>query len=466
MSSVYHVWPASQEYPSKLSDQLRFDAGMEKMLLPILAALALALPAAAAAEPGELDESFGHGGRVTTPASFAGRWSDTKVQLAVSPDGAEYLAADDQLARYLGDGSLDTAFGSGGTIRIAPPGGLRFKTTDLGVDPQGRPVAFGTASRGGRRVAAILRYLPDGSLDESFGQGGAVLTHFGLGPVPATVAFGTADDAGRIVVVGGVLRRSSVCGERPRPHREDRVVVRLTVDGTFDPTFGGLRGTDVEPLAQVAAMAPTADGGFVLAGTPRHSCGVGPRTGLIRLRADGSRIAGFGARGTRRIAGAAASVAVDGEGRIVVLFRARQQRARDEHTTKIARLLSDGTLDPEFEGGWIVYTTEGPIYKWSSVVIRSNGHPILVGTLIRPPSEKYPHFHRWFLAVPLRHSGRLEDDVSWRGWAWITRFDKRSDAAASEAVIDPLGRLLIGGTVRQPGTAPAGALALARFELS
>jgi len=436
---------------------------MKKILLSA-AALLLALPALAAAEPGELDAGFGHGGWVTTPASLASRWSETKVQLAVGPDGAEYLAADDRLARYLEDGSLDPAFG-GGTIRIAP-GGLRFKATDLGVDPQGRAVVFGTAGRGGRRIAAILRYLPDGTPDGSFGDGGAVLTRFGLGPVPTTASFGRVDDAGRIVVLGGVLRRSSLCGERPRLVREDRVVVRLSVDGTSDPTFGGLRGTDVEPLAQVAAMAPSADGGFVLAGTPRRSCGTGPRTGLIRLRDDGSRVGGFGARGTRRIAGAVASVAVDGEGRIVVLFRARQQRARDEHATKVARLLPDGELDPDFEGGWIVYTTEGPIYKWSSVVIRSNGNPILVGTLIRPPSEKYPRFHRWFLAVPLRHSGRLEDNVSWRGWAWITRLDKRSDAAASEALVDPLGRLLIGGTVRQPGTAPAGALALARFELS
>lgn len=440
---------------------------MRKILLPVAAALVFALPAFAAAEPGELDEGFGRGGWVTTPAALTDRWSEAKVQLAASSDGASYLAADNELLRYHEDGSLDPAFGSGGTIRISPPGGFRFKTADLGVDPQGRAVVFGMAMRRDRRVAAILRYLPDGSLDESFGQGGAVLTDFGLDPHATTAAFGTVDDVGRIVVLGGVLRRTSLCGERPRLRREDRVVARLAVDGTLDPTFGGLRGTDVEPLARVAAMAPAPDGGFVLAGAPRRSCGMGPRTGLIRLRADGSRVAGFGARGgTRRIAGAAASVAVDGEGRIVVLFKARQQRAQDEHATKIVRLLPDGALDPDFEGGWIVYTTEGPIYKWSSVVIRSNGHPILVGTLIRPPSEKYPRFHRWFLAVPLRDSGRLEDDVSWRGWAWITRIDKRTDAAASEAVIDPLGRLLIGGTVRQPGTAPTGALALARFELS
>jgi uncharacterized delta-60 repeat protein len=463
---MYHVWPASQEYLSKLLDHVRFDAGMKKMLLPVALAVVLALPAAAAAEPGELDEGFGRGGWATTPAAFAARWHETKVQLAAGPDGADYLAAEDRLARYLDDGGLDPAFGSRGMVRIALPGGFRFKTTDLGADSQGRPVVFGTASRGKRRIAAVLRYLPDGSRDESFGDGGAVLTDFGLGPGPTTAALGRVDEAGRPVLLVGVLRRGSRCGGRPTLQREDRLLARLTPDGGWDRTFGGLRGTDVEPLAQVATMAPAPDGGLVLAGAPRHSCGPRPRTGLIRLRGDGSRVGGFGAHGIRRIAGAAASVAVDGEGRIVVLFRARQQRARDEHATKVARLLPDGALDPGFEGGWIVYTTEGPIYKWSSVVVRSNGNPILVGTLVRPPSEKYPRFHRWFLAVPLRHSGRLEDNVSWRGWAWITRLDRHSDAAASEAVIDPQGRLLMGGTAWLPGGTPASALALARFELS
>jgi uncharacterized delta-60 repeat protein len=439
---------------------------MKKILVSLVLAVLAALPAGAAAEPGELDEGFGRGGWVTTPAAFAARWSETKAQLAASPDGASYLAVEDELVRYLDDGSLDPAFGSGGTIQIVPSGGLRFKTADLSVDPRGRAVVFGTATRRGRRLAAILRYLPDGSLDEAFGKGGAVLTDFGLGSLPTTAAFGTVDAEGRVVVLGGVVRRSSWCGEQPRPRREDRLLARLTADGAWDQTFGGLRGTDVEPLAQVAAMTTAPDGGFVLAGAPRRACGSGPRTGLIRLRADGSRVGGFGAHGTRRIAGAAASVAVDGEGRIVILFRARQQRARDEHATKIARLLPSGALDPDFEGGWIVYTTEGPIYKWCSVLVRSNGHPILVGTLIRPPSEKYPRFHRWFLTVPLRHSGRLEDNVSWRGWAWITRLDKHSDAAASEAVLDPGGRLLIGGTAWRPGVTPASAFALARFELS
>ncbi|MDX6634963.1 MAG: hypothetical protein QOF06_1166 [Solirubrobacterales bacterium] len=350
-------------------------------------------------------------------------------------------------------------------IALALPATAAAEIGELDADPQGRAVVIGTAARKGRTSAAIVRYLPDGSLDPSFSGDGVLLTDFGLGAPATAAAFGAVDEEGRILVLAGVLRRGSSCGERPSVQRQDRVLARLTPEGAFDVSFGGLHGADVEPLRTVTAIALAPDGGIVIAGTPLQSCGQGPRTGLIRLRADGSRLGRFGADGTRRLSGSAASVAVDGEGRIVVLCRSRQQRSRDEHATKILRLLPGGGLDADFSGGWIVYTTEGPFYRWSTVAIRPNGHPMLVGTLIRPPSEKDRRFHRWFLAVPLAANGRLEGGVSWRGWAWITRFDKRSDAAASEALIDRKGRLLIAGTAGRPGSAPDGALALARFEL-
>jgi uncharacterized delta-60 repeat protein len=438
---------------------------MRRIVLAALVA-ALALPATAMAEIGELDESFGAGGWVTTPARFGGPWSETAVQLAAAPDGGSFVAAGSRLRRYLEDGGLDTGFGDDGQVRIALPTGLRFSVSDLAVDPEGRAVAFGTARGKGFSLGAVVRYLPDGSLDPGFSEDGVIVTDFGLRTRSGTAALGLVDDRSRVVVLAGALERRSRCGRRPSLEREDRVLVRLGADGGFDLGFGGLHGADVEPLRTVAAIAPDPAGGFVLAGTPRGGCGLGPRTAVVRLREDGSRVGRFGGHGVRGFTGAAVSVAVDSRDRIVVLCRSRAQRDRDEHATKVLRLLPDGGFDPDFEGGWIVYNTEGPLYKWSTVAIRPDDHPILVGTLIRPPSEKHDGFHRWFLAVPLLQSGRLESGVSWRGWAWIARLDPRSDAAASEAAIDAQGRLLIAGTAQRPRIAPDGAFALARFELS
>lgn len=443
-----------------------------KILLPALVVVIAALPAAAAAEPGELDRSFGPGGQVTTPTRFSTPWSETDVQLAAAPDGDSYVAADGRLSHYLEDGTLDPGFGDGGVVRVDPPRGFDFQIGDLAVDPQGRPVVVGRAIGPRRSFAAIFRYLPDGAPDPSFGYQGATLTDFGLRSTgrnvgPSTMAVqGMVDDQGRILVVVAALERRSLCGEPPRIQRRDRIVARLNPDGTRDISFGDLGRAAVGPLGRVASMAFAGDGGIVLAGTPRRSCGNGPQTALIRLRANGGQVKRFGADGTRRLTGTAASIAVDQEGRIVVLFHSRQQKVRNESTTKIVRLRPSGDFDPDFEGGWIAYTLEGPVFEWSTVVIRPNGKAILVGTLIRRFPGKDRRIHRWFAAVPLSQRGRLEANASWRGWVWFTRFDKRSDAVASEATVDARGRLLIAGTARRPAIAPRGGLALARFELS
>jgi uncharacterized delta-60 repeat protein len=439
---------------------------IRRVLLAALVAIALACPAAAGAEVGELDPGFGAGGWVTTPAKFAGPWSETRVQLAAAPDGGSFVATGSRLHRYLENGEPDTAFGVGGSVRISLPTGLRFSVSDLAVDPEGRAVAFGTASGMGHSSGAVVRFLPDGSLDPAFSGDGVLVSDFGLRAQAGTAALGLVDDRSRIVVLAGAIERRSRCGGRSGLEREDRVLVRLDAGGGFDLGFGGLRGADVEPLRSVATIAPAPDGGFVLAGTPHGGCGQGPRTAVIRLREDGSRVGRFGGHGSRGFTGAAISAAVDSRDRIVVLCRSRQQRARDERATKVLRLLPSGKFDPDFSGGWIVYNTEGPLYRWSTVAIRPGDHPILVGTLIRPLSQKHGGFHRWFLAVPLLANGRLESGVSWRGWAWIARLDPRSDAAASEAAIDPSGRLLIAGTAQRPRVAPDGAFAVARFELS
>jgi uncharacterized delta-60 repeat protein len=442
---------------------------MKKILLPTLVALFAVLPTSASAEPGELDRSFGSGGQVTTPTRFSAPWSETAVHLAAISDGGSFVAADGGLRHYLEDGRLDTGFGAGGFVRISPRG-FDFQIGDLAVDPQGRPVVVGRVIRPRRSFAAIVRYLPDGKLDQSFGHEGAILSEFGLrspqrniGPSSMAVR-GLVDGQGRIVVVIAGLEYRSLCGKAPRIHRQDRLVVRLDPDGSSDLPYGYLGRVSVPRLQRVNSMAFTSDGGVVLAGVPRRSCG-SPETALVRLRANGTQRKLFGTEGARKLTGTASSVAVDPRGRIVVLFQSRQQKVRDESTTKIVRLLPRGDYDPDFENGWITYTQEGPVFEWKTVAIRPDGKPILVGTLVRRFPGKDRRIHRWFAAVPLSHRGRLEAGSSWRGWVWFTRFDQRSDAAAGEAVVDEQGRLLIAGTARRPQIAPQEGLALARFEL-
>jgi uncharacterized delta-60 repeat protein len=79
------------------------------------------LPFQVTAADGDLDPTFGSGGKVTT--DFSG--SDNVAQaIALQPDGkiiaagsaGPYPLVDFALARYNGDGSLDSTFGSGGKV--------------------------------------------------------------------------------------------------------------------------------------------------------------------------------------------------------------------------------------------------------------------------------------------------------------------------------------------------------------
>ncbi|MSR55270.1 MAG: hypothetical protein EXS09_18585 [Gemmataceae bacterium] len=113
--------------------------------------------------------------------------------------------------RLQANGQLDPTFGSGGKVSTAISGN-GINMTDLPaavqVDAIGRVLVSG-ASRldNGELDFAIVRYLSDGSLDSTFGTGGIVrydMPSAGEGPVMAM------QNDGRIILAGGYPARSVV----------------------------------------------------------------------------------------------------------------------------------------------------------------------------------------------------------------------------------------------------------------
>ena len=99
------------------------------------------------------------------------------------------------LARYNCDGSLDTSFFGGrailrGTVITTFGGGQDLSQLNgLTIAPDGKIVAAGFCLSDGAAFAALARYNGNGSLDTSFNARGAgsipgtVRTHFGIAPV-------------------------------------------------------------------------------------------------------------------------------------------------------------------------------------------------------------------------------------------------------------------------------------------
>ena len=170
-------------------------------VVAVLLTLSLALLGEGA--PGDLDPTFGVGGKVTT--DFGGY--DSANALVLQPDGKLVAAGvrstsdlDFALARYLPDGSLDPTFGVGG--KVTTDFGSSDVASALVLQPDGKLVAAGGVQFDGPGDFALARYLPDGSLDPTFGVGGKVTTDFGgidgasalvLQPDGKLVAAGSSD---------------------------------------------------------------------------------------------------------------------------------------------------------------------------------------------------------------------------------------------------------------------------------
>ncbi|MCA1853393.1 MAG: hypothetical protein LC647_13635 [Beggiatoa sp.] len=122
---------------------------------------------------GSLDRSFGKGGRVR-------RNFGTARALVLQPDGKLVAAGSTGTfspGRFHPDGSLDTSFGTGGVV--VTDFGEDSEANALVLQADGKLVAGGVFGNIFRRLFIVARYHPDGSLDASFGSGGAVRTRFG-----------------------------------------------------------------------------------------------------------------------------------------------------------------------------------------------------------------------------------------------------------------------------------------------
>jgi uncharacterized delta-60 repeat protein len=162
---------------------------------------------------GRPDPSFGAAGRMTI--DLGATWSQGIRAVAQQADGRLVVAgaggpsgssgATFFVGRYLADGSLDGSFGNGGRVLTSFGTSANAIANAVKIQGDGRIVVAGF--RSGSLVTsdfALARYLPDGSLDGSFGTGGSVTTSFGAG-YSVYGASGLELHAGRIIVAGSVV---------------------------------------------------------------------------------------------------------------------------------------------------------------------------------------------------------------------------------------------------------------------
>lgn len=338
---------------------------------------------------GSLDPAFGNAGKITThfkdSPSYAKWLAGAYARgIAVQPDGKLVAAGATTiggfmtvrvayaLARYRTDGSLDPAFGATGTVTTEIEQSM-YTVPTLALQPDGKLIVGGDARVGDRFVFALIRYLPDGGLDPTFGRGGKVTTDCTASPSFSSVRAITHQPDGKLVAAG-------LCVVGRRDHF---TLARYLADGSLDTTFGngGMVTTEVAFGAPVTAqqrwgqipqdlegrgalaLALQPDGKIIAAGATEALNG---RVvfALARFLPDGSLDRSFGTEGAVATdfgeGGVAVALALQPDGKVVAAGATGAKGttglgALAAARFALARYLPNGSLDGSFgEGGKVI----------------------------------------------------------------------------------------------------------------
>lgn len=299
----------------------------------------------AVAAPGDLDLSFGTGGRVVTDFSSG---TDYVQDLLVQPDGKIVAGgrserdgnSDFAIARYLANGTLDSGFANGGR-RITPIGEAGDFGIALALQPDGKILHFGNAALGATGTDfVIVRYLKDGQLDPDFGDGGIATYNF---------VGNSFDTAGAVVLQpdGKILAAGQ--------SNNNLAFIRCLPNGELDPDFG-LEGRvllDFGGQEKVHGLALQPDGKILACGESFTTTGNGLEFAVVRLDTHGELDRGFAGSGGRLIGYGpsgeiARGITVQSDGKIMVVG---SSRVGGDSDFALLRILHDGRLDTEFGNG-------------------------------------------------------------------------------------------------------------------
>ncbi|CAM8619322.1 Delta-60 repeat [Oxalobacteraceae bacterium] len=252
---------------------------------------------------GSLDTTFGSAGKVTTPigdptlagdyAYKIGLQADGKIvvsgssHLSVSPDSYYDFA----VVRYLQNGSVDTTFGTNGTATVAVGTAGDFGVCQF-VQPDDKILIGGWSESfiGGRSVIgfSLARFLPNGVLDNSFGNSGKVFTE-GVGGARDLLM----QPDGKLLMAGST-------------NSTNISVVRYNQDGSLDASFGAngiasipISGSDAAGSYEAMALQP--DGKILVGGwggyVATSSADADIDFKLMRFNSNGTLDTSFGSNG-------------------------------------------------------------------------------------------------------------------------------------------------------------------------
>lgn len=402
---------------------------------------------------GDLDPTFGIGGKVITNFETTTNRNDAVWDVVLQPDGRILATGrlhngdsfDFGLVRYQSNGTVDTTFGDSGFVLM----GNNYPTFSVGNDivlqPNGKILVAGVAYPDGGLGPdfGVVRYNPNGSVDTTFGVNGFAITQVGtLGGYAESMAL---QSDGKIVVGGNSWNGSDF----------DMMLTRYLPNGSLDTAFGtnGLFRIDFGSTDVLSEVLIQPNGTILVAGNATINTDY--QFAVARLNADGSPDLTF-----------------DGDGKLTTDFG-----PDDEHGSAMAllpdgrilvggfsnnstqffmsRYLPDGTYDVTFDGDGRVSGNFGSTIdnRILSLVVQSNGNIIATGDRI---GQSYD-----LVVARFRPDGSLDSAFGGGDGFVVTQFQSGAgyDSGVS-VVLQADGQILVsGGTVNND----LSSMALARY---
>ncbi len=363
-----------------------------RWIIALVLALSFTSVFTAYAAPGALDPTFGGTGFVSHDM---GGGQDEAWVVAAQPDGKVIFAggnnaapggsfpdSDLTLARYNLNGTLDNSFGTNGVVTTDVNGAHHFDIIRaIALQPDGRIVVAGfTAILPNDNLiledddVVVARYNTNGTLDNTFGTGGIVVTHVGDSFDRARAVLILPD--GRIAIAG--YSYNTAAG------RIDFLTARYNSNGTPDATYNADGNTDGwittrngDTWSQGFAAVLQPDGKMVVGGQNQNSIYM-----MARFNIDGALDNTFGTNGivtTPEGNGHIYAMALQADGYIVtagwttsILYG---------HDFGLARYTPNGVLDPSFGTNGLVQnvvTSPGVDEAWG-VAIQADGKIVASG---------------------------------------------------------------------------------------
>jgi uncharacterized delta-60 repeat protein len=406
---------------------------MRSSILVVASVLVLSFASVAnAQQAGILDSTFGQNGKITTTIT------EVPTDVHVLADGRIDVVGGAGVVRFLPGGAFDASFGSGGAAAVG------FNAVSEAIQSDGKLVVVGTLldSYGNPLNAAVARLNRSGKLDRTFGSGGKVNINFVNGAV-STGAVVILQPDGKIVVGG--LSRVGVCRRIV-----DTGLARLNSNGSFDANFGyggivALQGLYNSTFNSLALQ----NNGKILA--------LGDSTNVVRFLSNGVRDSSI-------VGGTIASIAHVGTGTFqpdgkVVVGASYYENNGYDLDLQPQRYLRSGFADSTFSGPIVDYGASYPpndfvIDSPNAIAIDSTGRVIVGGM------SQAPNYSSDFGLARFVRSGSL-DATFGTGGSLTTPF--LATAVATALAIQPDGKIIAVGATGSSTQYPPSRLVIARY---